>query len=136
MTGIDLHVAGVNEGLVVIAETGGGTAVREHGEEIDAFDSYTVRLSRMPTGTVYVTVSASRPNAAEAGATDPADTVWLCSGSAAPATTRTTSSAVTSSTTATRRTSRARGRPRLRRLELERAADRPRVRGRRRGAGG
>ena len=66
--GIDVHVAGVNEGIVVIDETGGVTAVREGGAGgVPSIDSYGVRLSQAPVGTVYVTVSAARSGQQEAG---------------------------------------------------------------------
>jgi Ca2+-binding RTX toxin-like protein len=74
--GLDVQVAGVNEGLVVITESSGFTAVQEGGPV--SIDSYTVRLSRAPTSTVYVTVSAARPPRNEATTDPKAETVWLC----------------------------------------------------------
>ena len=82
-SGVEVHVAGVNEGIVVIEETGGLTAVREGGPV--AIDSYTVRLSAAPVGTVYVTVSAARSPQEERAAVTPGDTVWLCAAATAAA---------------------------------------------------
>ena len=84
VSGIDLHVAGINEGLVVITESGGNTSVREGGGA-GAFDSYLVRLSRAPVGRVYVTVSANPSNLAERTGTPAGDTIWLCTGATAAA---------------------------------------------------
>ena len=79
--GIDVQVGGVNEGLVVITESDGFTAVQEGGPV--SIDSYTVRLSRAPTSTVYVTVSAARPARDEALGTPAGESVWLCTGPSA-----------------------------------------------------
>ena len=58
--GLDYNVASSQEGIVVIAETDGFTAVREGGPT--PVDSYTIRLAKqlVPGEVVYVTVSASR----------------------------------------------------------------------------
>jgi Ca2+-binding RTX toxin-like protein len=77
--GIGLHVAGINEGIVVVTETGGFTRVREGGGPA-AIDAYTVRLSRAPVGTVHVTVSAARSGQGEQAA---GDTLWLCTAATA-----------------------------------------------------
>ena len=98
--GIDLNVSGGDSGLVVVDESGGFTSVREDGTTALAYDSYTVKLARAPTATVYVTVSAARspqeqrcvtdfPNAEGACATGadggPAGETVLVSTSALPA---------------------------------------------------
>ena len=82
--GLDVHVAGVNEGIVVIDETDGLTAVREGGTGgVPTIDSYGVRLSRAPVGEVYVTVSAARSPQEESSGGPAGDTVWLCSAASA-----------------------------------------------------
>jgi hypothetical protein len=57
--GFDYHVATPEEGIVMIRESAGFTAVREGGGST-ALDNYFVRLAVQPTTTVYVTVSAAR----------------------------------------------------------------------------
>jgi hypothetical protein len=52
--GIDLTVAQPDQGVLIINETGGSTAVTEGGST----DSYTIALQHAPTTDVYVTVSA------------------------------------------------------------------------------
>ena len=84
--GFGYNVAGAQEGLVVISETAGFTAVREGGP--GAVDFYTVRLARalMQNEVVYVAVSATRSAQEEASnrlinpgglANGPGDSIWL-----------------------------------------------------------
>ena len=86
-----------DDGLVVIEETGGFTAVREGGPV--QIDAYSIRLAKLPTANVYVTISAAgspqeeAANAASVNAANLAqnlaigagDTVWLCTGATAAA---------------------------------------------------
>ncbi|HZM79421.1 MAG TPA: hypothetical protein VFC19_27135, partial [Candidatus Limnocylindrales bacterium] len=60
VSGVDLNLAGAADGLVIVIETGGLTAARE-----GATDSYSVRLAKAPTGTVYLTVTAEAPTRAD-----------------------------------------------------------------------
>jgi hypothetical protein len=71
VSGVDLNVAGVAEGIVIITEAGGLTAARE-----GLTDTYTVRLAKAPVGTVYVTVTAEAPLRSEGSA----DTVLVSTG--------------------------------------------------------
>ncbi|MFZ1384265.1 MAG: hypothetical protein WAS02_05105, partial [Propionicimonas sp.] len=87
----------LDDGLVVIEETGGFTAVREGGPV--QIDAYSIRLAKLPTANVYVTISAAgspqeeAANAASVNAANLAqnlaigagDTVWLCTGATAAA---------------------------------------------------
>ena len=93
--GIETNVVRGDVGLVIIEETDGFTAVREGGPV--QVDAYSIRLAKIPTANVYVTISAAfapqeeADNAASANlaniaqnlATGRADTVWLCTGAAA-----------------------------------------------------
>ena len=94
--GLDYNLATPDTGVVVIEETGSGTAVREGGSiAIPTIDSYAVYLASAPSAPVYVTVSAARSPQEEADnastATNPlplpngnADTIWLCLGNGTP----------------------------------------------------
>ena len=87
----------VDDGLVVITETDGFTAVREGGPV--RIDAYSIRLAKLPTANVYLTISAAgspqeeaddaasvnAANLAQQLATGSGDTLWLCTGSSAAA---------------------------------------------------
>ncbi|MBI3917574.1 MAG: hypothetical protein HY322_11275 [Betaproteobacteria bacterium] len=84
--GFDYNVATAQEGIVIIDESGGFTAVREGGPVTT--DSYTVKLAVQPLAGqfVYVTVSAARSPQEEADGTliNPSplpnglgDSIWL-----------------------------------------------------------
>ena len=107
--GIDYNLATPDLGAVIITESGSGTTVREGGlasGPTPDIDSYAIRLASDPGAgkTVYVTISAARSPQEEADDTfsnpepiidpnthlpisdslsdGPADTVWLCTGTA------------------------------------------------------
>ncbi|HKJ56179.1 MAG TPA: hypothetical protein VJ978_09355, partial [Nitriliruptoraceae bacterium] len=68
--GVEVNLAGQGDGLVIITESDGFTSVREGGSPAGygpgSVDTYTVRLAKKPTATVYVTVSAARSAQQEA----------------------------------------------------------------------
>ncbi len=87
--GINVDVARATQGNVIITETNGGTDVRRDGDcgsildgcavAGNALDSYTVQLANKPTSDVWITISAPMSPQDQPGA----DTVYLCSGTAA-----------------------------------------------------
>ncbi|MFZ1411071.1 MAG: hypothetical protein WAS07_06420, partial [Micropruina sp.] len=95
--GVETNVVRGEVGLVVIEETNGFTAVREGGPV--QVDAYSIKLAKLPTANVYVTISAARSpqeeaddaasinaaNLAQNLATGRGDTVWLCTGASAAA---------------------------------------------------
>jgi Ca2+-binding RTX toxin-like protein len=69
--GVDLSVVRTYQGVVIIRETDGFTAVTEGG----VVDSYTVTLAQRSDSHVYITVSAARSQLDERK--DGADSIWV-----------------------------------------------------------